>query len=86
MTCYTAPKADVSPLVPGTHAEVRMKCPVMWNGCPGLRTVESAELTDAGNKPKLSMFNRIRDYRKKSVSKKLYLGKLHHRTFGGSTW
>lgn len=29
---------------------------------------------------------RIRDCRKKSVSKKLYLGNLHHRTFGGSIW
>lgn len=28
--------------------------------------------------------NRIRDCRKKSVSKKLYLGNLHHRTLGGS--
>lgn len=32
-----------------------MKCPVLWNGCPGLQTVEFAELTDPGNKPKLSM-------------------------------
>lgn len=29
---------------------------------------------------------RIRDCRKMSVSKKLYLGNLHHRTFGGSIW
>lgn len=29
---------------------------------------------------------RIRDCRKNSVSKKLYLGNLHHRTFGGSIW
>lgn len=30
--------------------------------------------------------NRIGDCRKKSVSKELYLGNLHHRTSGGSTW
>lgn len=30
--------------------------------------------------------NRIRDCQKKSVSKKLYLGNLHHRTLGGSIW
>lgn len=52
---YTGPKADVSPWAPGTHTEVRMKCRILRNGCPGLKTVESAELTDPGNEPKLSM-------------------------------
>lgn len=28
--------------------------------------------------------NRIRDCKKKSVSKKLYLGNIHHRTLGGN--
>lgn len=52
---YTGPKADTSSWAPGTHAEVRMKRPVLQNARPGLKTVDSAELTDPGNEPKLSM-------------------------------
>lgn len=52
---YTGPKADASSWAPGIHAEVGMKCPVLWNARPGLKTVDSAELTGPGNQAKLSM-------------------------------
>lgn len=84
---YAGPKANVSPCAPGTHTEVRLKWPILRNGCPGHRAADllnsqTLEMTQS------SLCSKgIKDCRKKmSVSKKLCWGNSHHRTFGGRRW